>query len=194
MLCWDDIYSAALLRWKWQINKQSANQAHYSELADLWMSKQQLLFVRNIFNENIERLLLASLFSFTPRVPFLMRSANLVHLWFISASAHHQPLASSLSLLRQAGDIGILLQLWVEFNNISRQVFSNSFVFIPIKRFRHYFQASKNVSRPAHYLYLLFNSGQKAANLNEDVAKKFARNTMHFKICHDTNKNVKGSF
>ena len=48
------------------------------------MGKQQLLFVRNIFNENIELLLLASLFSFTPRVPFLMRwdamAANLVHL------------------------------------------------------------------------------------------------------------------
>ena len=44
------------------------------------------------------------------------------------------------------------------------------------------------------YLYLLFNLGQKAANLNEDVAKKLPQNTMHFKICHDTNKNVKGSF
>ena len=91
-----------------QINKQSANQAHYCELTDLWMSKQQLLFVRNIFNENIELLLLASLFSFTPRVPFLMRSANLVHL---DLSLHLQPLAS-LSFLRlsQASDtdIGIL--------------------------------------------------------------------------------------
>ena len=55
---------------------------------DLWMSKQQLLFVRNIFNENIE-LLLASLFSFTPPVPFLLQSANLVHLHLYLKITNH---------------------------------------------------------------------------------------------------------
>lgn len=58
-----------------------------------------------------------------------------------------------------------------------------------------YFKPAKTCQGPhTIYLYLLFNSGQKVANLNEDVAKKLAQNTMHFKICHDTNKNVKGSF